>query len=82
MQFSKIKDALEYVGGFSAPSKMPCPSYSIPASACKVGAKLILDAIRVGLISICFGDIAWRIQLRASNLAVAFLALLMSRLMA
>ncbi len=40
MQFSKIKDALEYVGGFSKPSKMPCPSYSIPATACKVGAKL------------------------------------------
>ena len=40
MQFSKIKDALEYVGGFSKPSKMPCPSYSLPASACKVGAKL------------------------------------------
>lgn len=40
MQFTKIKNALEYVGGFSKPSKMPCPSYSLPASACKVGAKL------------------------------------------
>lgn len=40
MPFTKIKDALEYVGGFSKPSKMPCPSYSLPASACKVGAKL------------------------------------------
>lgn len=27
-------------GGFSRPSKMPCPAYSIPASLCKVGGKL------------------------------------------
>jgi len=40
MQFSTIKDAVSYVGGFAAPSKMPCPSYSLPASACKTGAKL------------------------------------------
>lgn len=42
MQFSKIKDALEYVGGFTSTSKMPCPSFSLPASACKTGAKLRL----------------------------------------
>ena len=40
MQFAKIKDAVEYVGGFTGTSKMPCPSYSLPASACMVGAKL------------------------------------------
>lgn len=39
MRFSKIKNALEYVGGFTSTSKMPCPSYSLPATACKVGAK-------------------------------------------
>ena len=27
-------------GGLSRPSKMPCPSYSIPASACHTGGKL------------------------------------------
>jgi hypothetical protein len=27
-------------GGFSRPSKMPCPAYSIPASLCKTGGKL------------------------------------------
>ena len=32
--------ALEIVGGFSAPSKMPCYGYSIPASKCITGAKL------------------------------------------
>jgi hypothetical protein len=29
------------VGGLSKPSKMPCPSYSIPATACKAGAQLV-----------------------------------------
>jgi hypothetical protein len=27
-------------GGFSYPSKMPCPAYSIPATLCKTGSKL------------------------------------------
>ncbi len=27
-------------GGLSHPSKMPCPAFSLPASACKTGAKL------------------------------------------
>lgn len=53
MQFSKIKDALEYVGGFSKPSKMPCPSYSIPASACKVGAKL--RGVKGSVCHSCYG---------------------------
>ena len=29
-------------GGLSHPSKMPCPSYSIPADRCKIGGKLRL----------------------------------------
>jgi hypothetical protein len=33
--------ALDIIGGgFSYPSKMPCPSYSIPAQLCKTGGKL------------------------------------------
>jgi hypothetical protein len=28
-------------GGLSEPSKMPCPSYSIPARACLLGSKLV-----------------------------------------
>jgi hypothetical protein len=35
-----IKQAIEFIGGFSSPSKMPCHSYNTPASACKIGAKL------------------------------------------
>ena len=34
------KEANEIVGGLSAPGKMPCPSINLPATACKVGAKL------------------------------------------
>jgi len=34
------KQAIELTGGLSKPSKMPCPSYSIPASLCKTGSKL------------------------------------------
>lgn len=32
--------AIAAVGGLSAPSKMPCRGWSIPASACKTGGKL------------------------------------------
>ena len=38
--FTKIKTAVEYVGGLSAPSKMPCYSYSIPATECHIGKRL------------------------------------------
>ena len=34
------KEANVIVGGLSAPGKMPCPSINLPATACKVGAKL------------------------------------------
>lgn len=30
----------EYVGGLSAPSKMPCHGYSLPAQECKTGGRL------------------------------------------
>jgi hypothetical protein len=35
-----IKQSLETVGGLSAPSKMPCYGYSIPACHCITGSKL------------------------------------------
>jgi len=40
MQKMTVKQAVEFVGGFSAPSKMPCQSFSIPAWLCKTGGKL------------------------------------------
>ena len=36
----KLAHALEIIGNFSAPSKMPCQSWSIPAKRCKTGMKL------------------------------------------
>jgi hypothetical protein len=36
-----IRQANEITGGLSRPSKMPCPSFSIPAQECKTGAKLV-----------------------------------------
>lgn len=35
-----VKSADTLVGGLSAPSKMPCPSFSISAMLCKTGGKL------------------------------------------
>ena len=35
-----VKQAIEFIGGFSAPSKMPCHSYNTPAANCITGAKL------------------------------------------
>lgn len=35
------KEAKEITGGLTSTSKMPCPSYSIPAQACKTGSKLV-----------------------------------------
>ena len=35
-----VLGAWEYIGGLSFPSKMPCPSYSIPAIHCQTGGKL------------------------------------------
>ena len=53
MQFDTIKAALEYVGGMSKPSKMPCPSYSIPATTCKFGKYLRTQCNSV--CSDCYG---------------------------
>lgn len=40
------------VGGLSAPSKMPCYGFSIPASACKMGAKL--RKVKGSICSVCY----------------------------
>ena len=37
----KTKEAKDIVGGLTYTSKMPCPSISIPSSACITGAKLV-----------------------------------------
>jgi len=37
----KLKELKEAVGSLSAPSKMPCSSYSIPAKECGVGSRLV-----------------------------------------
>lgn len=39
-----LSEAIALVGGLSKPSKMPCQGYSLPASACKAGAKLAKQA--------------------------------------
>ena len=33
-------EALQIIGGLSNPAKLPCSSYSLPATACKVGSRL------------------------------------------
>jgi hypothetical protein len=60
------KEGWEIVGGLSAPSKMPCHSHSIPASACKVGQKLALVAG-----SVCAGCYAMRGNYRFGNVKTA-----------
>ena len=40
-QFKTVKEALDFVGGLSSPSKMPCFSYGISAYRCQTGAKLV-----------------------------------------
>jgi hypothetical protein len=37
----KLKELKEAVGSLSAPSKMPCSGYSIPAKECNVGSRLV-----------------------------------------
>ena len=37
----KLKELKEAVGSLSAPSKIPCSSYSIPAKECGVGSRLV-----------------------------------------
>jgi len=40
MQFNNVNEAVDYVGGFSSPSKMPCYAYSIPAQECGIGKQM------------------------------------------
>lgn len=40
--FKTIKEAEQFIGGLSKPSKMPCHSYGISAKLCETGAKLAL----------------------------------------
>ena len=35
------KEASQFTGGLSKPSKMPGPAYNLPATECKTGAKLV-----------------------------------------
>lgn len=52
LPFSNANEAEIYVGGLSKPSKMPCPSYSIPAQRCKIGA--IMRDIKGSVCSTCY----------------------------
>lgn len=47
-----ISNLMESVGGLSAPSKMPCHGYSIPARRCKVGKKM--RKVVGSICSICY----------------------------
>jgi hypothetical protein len=40
MQFKTLKSALDYVGGISTTTKMPCPSYGLSARLCITGSRL------------------------------------------
>ena len=40
-QFKTVKEALDFVGGLSSPSKMPCFSYGISAKLCQTGSQLV-----------------------------------------
>ena len=50
--FETIKEANKYIGGLSKPSKMPCPSLSIPAESCRIGA--VLRKIKGSVCSDCY----------------------------
>jgi hypothetical protein len=60
------KEASRISGGLSAPSKMPCPSYNLPASMCIVGAKLAKIAGTV-----CNGCYALKGRYRFGNVQAA-----------
>ena len=47
-----IAALMDSVGGLSAPSKMPCHGYSIPARRCKVGRKM--RRVVGSICSICY----------------------------
>lgn len=60
------KEAKEITGGLSKPSKMPGPSYNLPAQACITGAKL---AKIPG--TVCHGCYALKGRYRFSNVRLA-----------
>ena len=60
------KEAKQITGGLSKPSKMPGPSYNLPATACRTGAKL---AKVPG--SVCSGCYALKGFYRFSNVKAA-----------
>ena len=60
------KEAKEITGGLSAPSKMPGPSYNLPATACVTGAKLVKVPG-----SVCHGCYALKGRYRFSNVRQA-----------
>ena len=35
-----VQEAKAITGGLSSPSKMPCHTFNLPASACKIGSRL------------------------------------------
>tara|TARA_R110000822_G_scaffold108961_1_gene238659 strand:- start:329 stop:961 length:633 start_codon:yes stop_codon:yes gene_type:complete len=47
-----VNELLDKVGGFSAPSKMPCHGYSIPAARCKTGRKM--RKVAGSICAICY----------------------------
>lgn len=49
-----LKTVWNAVGGLSRPSKMPCYSYSIPASRCKRGS--LLAKVKGTVCSICYAN--------------------------
>jgi hypothetical protein len=60
------KEAKEITGGLSAPSKMPGPSYNLPAQACITGAKLVKVTG-----SVCKGCYALKGRYNFSNVRLA-----------
>ena len=60
------KEAKEITGGLSKPSKMPGPSYNLPAAACITGAKL---AKVPG--TVCYGCYALKGRYRFTNVRLA-----------
>ena len=63
---SVLTDARTAIGGLSAPGKMPCHAWSIPAAACHVGGKL-----RQIPGSVCANCYAWKGRYPFQNVQTA-----------